>query len=69
MATSSVLRWLIDPSNMGGFCVTIIPLSQGILSRIASDGQVHVVGDNGGALRDFLAAVGATMVSTIKAAI
>ena len=38
------------------------------LSRIASDGQVHVVGDNGGALRDFLAAVGATMVSTIKAA-
>lgn len=42
--------------------------NQDILSRIASDGQVHVVGDNGGALRDFLAAVGATMVSTIKAA-
>ncbi|MDO6730707.1 vWA domain-containing protein [Marinovum sp. 2_MG-2023] len=42
--------------------------NQDILSRIASDGQVHIVGDNGGALRDFLAAVGATMVSTIKAA-
>lgn len=42
--------------------------NQGILSRIASDGQVHVVGTDGGALRDFLAAVGATMVSTIKAA-
>lgn len=38
------------------------------LARIASDRQVHVVGDNGGALRDFLAAVGATMVSTIKTA-
>jgi len=42
--------------------------NQSTLSRIASDGQVHVVGTNGGALRDFLAAVGATMVSTIKAA-
>jgi len=42
--------------------------NQSILSRIASDGQVHVVGTDGGALRDFLAAVGATMVSTIKAA-
>ena len=42
--------------------------NQDTLSRIASDGQVHVVGTNGGALRDFLAAVGATMVSTIKAA-
>jgi len=42
--------------------------NQATLSRIASDGQVHVVGTNGGALRDFLAAVGATMVSTIKAA-
>ena len=42
--------------------------NQGTLSRIASDGQVHVVGTDGGALRDFLAAVGATMVSTIKAA-
>lgn len=42
--------------------------NQGILSRIASDGQVHVVGTDGGALRDFLASVGATMVSTIKAA-
>jgi len=29
---------------------------------------VHVVGTDGSALRDFLAAVGATMVSTIKAA-
>jgi uncharacterized protein YegL len=42
--------------------------NQATLSSIASDGQVHVVGTNGGALRDFLAAVGATMVSTIKAA-
>lgn len=42
--------------------------NQGTLGRIASDGQVHVIGTNGGALRDFLAAVGATMVSTIKAA-
>ena len=41
---------------------------QATLSRIASDGQVHVVGTDGGALRDFLAHVGATMVSTIKAA-
>lgn len=42
--------------------------NQGTLARIASDGHVHVVGTDGGALRDFLAAVGATMVSTIKAA-
>lgn len=41
---------------------------QATLSRLASDGQVHVVGTDGGALRDFLAHVGATMVSTIKAA-
>lgn len=42
--------------------------NQQTLSKIASDGQVHVVGTDGGALRDFLAVVGATMVSTIKAA-
>lgn len=41
---------------------------QATLSRIASDGQVHFVGTNGGALRDFFSAVGATMVSTMKAA-
>ncbi len=43
--------------------------NQATLSRIASDGQVHVVGTNGGALRGFMAQVGATMVSTMKAAI
>lgn len=41
---------------------------QATLARIASDGQVHVVGTNGGALREFLAAVGDTLVTTIKAA-
>ncbi len=41
---------------------------QATLSRIASDGQVHVVGTDGGALRDFFAAVGKTMTSTIQAA-
>ncbi len=43
--------------------------NQATLSRLASDGQVHVVGTNGGALRGFMAQVGATMVSTMKAAI
>ena len=43
--------------------------NQATLARIASDGQVHVVGTNGGALRGFMAQVGATMVSTMKAAI
>jgi len=42
--------------------------NQATLSRIASDGQVHVVGTDGGALRDFLAAVGTTMVATIQRA-
>lgn len=33
----------------------------GTLSRIASDGQVHVIGTDGGALRAFLAKVGETL--------
>ena len=36
------------------------------LSRIASDGQVQVVGTQGTALRDFLAAVGETLSQTIQ---
>lgn len=34
---------------------------QATMSRIASDGQVHIVGTQGGDLRDFLAQVGKTM--------
>ena len=35
---------------------------------IASDGQVHIIGTDGGALRDFMAEVGETMTATIQAA-
>jgi len=36
------------------------------LSRISSDGEVHVVGTDGGALRDFLAEVGKTLSQTLQ---
>lgn len=36
------------------------------LARIASDGQVHVVGTNGGELRQFLADVGKTISETFQ---
>lgn len=42
---------------------------QATLARMASDGQVHVVGTDGGQLRDFLAQVGKTMTSTMASAI
>jgi len=42
---------------------------QSKLARIASDGEVHVVGTDGGALRDFLAEVGKTMTSSMAQAI
>lgn len=42
---------------------------QATLARISSDGQVHVVGTDGGMLRDFLAEVGKTMTSTMTSAI
>jgi len=38
----------------------------GILSRIASDAQVHVIGTNGGELRKFLAQVGKTLSQNLN---
>ena len=40
----------------------------GTLSRIASDGRVHVIGTNGGDLRKFLADVGQTLSQSLVAA-
>jgi len=36
------------------------------LKRIASDGQVHVIGTDGGALRQFLAEVGKTLSQSLS---
>jgi uncharacterized protein YegL len=41
---------------------------QNTLSRISSDGLVHAIGTDGGALRDFLSAVGDTMSNSIQSA-
>ena len=40
--------------------------NQGMLSKIASDGQVHSIGTNGGQLRAFLAEVGRTLTQELS---